>query len=319
MDRNSTGPDWSDEQWNRVAQTVQETAQKTRIAAQFLPVSLQPDVTAVAVPDRTLNYNLLAAAAPMRRLTVDSTPATFVTSLAVNVALTSQEAADPELSAALIQFRRAASIIARLEDALVFCGQPGPGMAPPGLGGLPQVFDIGAGGAQPGLVALPGDFLPGPLPCFPRQNLSNPASNQPGGTLANLIIDAIGRLETAGYSTPFACVLGQRLYSNLHTPSDSLVLPRDRVMPFLEGPLLRSSTIPDEFGIVVALGGVTTEIVVSAELRVKFLQTTTEPRYVFRVSERLALRVSDWGSIVVLHPPVAQPVVHPAGEEVRDG
>jgi uncharacterized linocin/CFP29 family protein len=302
MDRNSTGPDWSDEQWNRVTQTVQETAQKTRIAAQFLPVNLQPDVTAVAVPDRTLNYNLLASAAPTRRLTVDSTPATFVTSLAVNVALTSQEAADPDLSAALIQFRRAASIIARLEDALVFCGQPGPGIAPPGLGGLPQVFDIGAGGAQPGLVALPNDFLPDPLPCFPRQDLKVPSSKEPGGMLASRIIDAIGRLETAGYSAPFACVLGQRLYSDLHTPSSSLVLPRDRVMPFLEGPLLRSSTIPDQLGIVVALGGVTTEIVVSAELGVKFLQTTTEPRNVFRVSERIALRVSDWGSILVLHP-----------------
>jgi len=41
---------------------------------------------------------------------------------------------------------------------------------------------------------------------------------------------------------------------------------------------------------------------VSSELSVKFLQTTTEPRNVFRVSERIALRVSDWGSIVVLHP-----------------
>lgn len=304
MDRNSPGLDWSDEQWSRVTQAVQETAQKTRIAAQFLPVNLLPDVTAVAVPDRTLNYNLLGTAAPTRRLTVDSTPATYVTSLAVNVALTSQEAADPDLSAALIQFRRAASIIARLEDALVFCGQPGPGVAPPGLGGLPQVFDIGAGGAQPGLVARPNDFLLGPLPCFPRQDLTISPSVDAGGTLANRIIDSIGLLETAGYSAPFACVLGQRAYSNLHTPSPSLVLPRDRVMPFLEGPLLRSSTIPDEFGIAVALGGVTTEIVVSAELQVKFLQTTTEPRYVFRVSERIALRVSDWGSIVVLHPPV---------------
>jgi hypothetical protein len=302
MDRNSPGIDWSDEQWNRVTQAVQETAQKTRIAAQFLPVNLQLDVTAVAVPDRTLNYDLLAAQAPTRRLTVDSTPATFLTSFGVNVALTAQETIDPELSAALIQFRRAASIIARLEDALVFCGQPGPGFAPPGLGGLPLVFDVGAGGPQPGLVALPQDFLPGPLPCFPRQDLAIPPSADPGGTIAKRIIDAIGLLETAGYSAPFAAVLGQGLYSELHTPSQSLVLPRDRVVPFLEGPLLRSSTIPDDSGIVMALGGVTTEIVVSAELAVKFLQTTTEPRNVFRVSERIALRVSDWGSIVVLHP-----------------
>lgn len=301
MDRNSSGIDWSDEQWTRVTQAVQETAQKTRIAAQFLPTNLQPDVTAVAVPDRSLNVNLTASHPPTRRLTVDSTPSTFLTSLSVNVALTSQETADPDQSAALIQFRRAASIVARLEDALIFCGQPGPGLPPPGIAGLPQVFDVTAGGSQPGLVALP-PLAPGLLPCFPRQDVTVPAGADPGGILANKIIDAIGLLETAGYSGPFACVLGQMRYSDLHNPSASLVLPRDRVMPFLEGPLLRSSTIPADFGIVVALGGVTIEIVVSSELKVRYLQTTTEPRYVFRVSERIALRVSDWSAVAVLHP-----------------
>ena len=301
MDRNSPGIEWSDEQWSRVAQAVQETAQKTRIAAQFLPSVVHPDITAVAVPDQTLGINLLAAIPPQRRLTVNSTPATFVTSLAVNVVLTSQEAADPELSAALIQFRRAASIIARLEDALIFGGQPGPGLPPPMIPGLPPVYDVGGGGFQPGLVALP-PLPPGLLPCFPRQDLVVPAGPFPGNTLAAAIIQSIGMLEAAGYSGPFACVLGQQYYADLHSPNLGLVLPRDRVVPFLEGPLLRSSTIPNSTGIVAALGGVTMEIVVSAELHVRFLQITPEPRMVFRISERIALRVSDWSAIVELHP-----------------
>jgi uncharacterized linocin/CFP29 family protein len=303
MDRNSPGMEWSDQQWNRVERAIQETAQKTRIAAQFLPTNLLPDVTAVAVPDRTLNVDLLATHAPNRRLTVDSTPATFVTSLAVNVALTSQEAADPDQSAALIHFKRAASIVARLEDALIFGGQPGPGMPPPGIAGLPPVYDVGAGGFQPGLV--PQVIPPGLLPCFPRQDVEVPAAGAPGNMLASRIIESIGLLEAAGHSGPFACVLGQNRFSDLHTPTEALILPRDRVVPFLEGPLLRSSTIPPNLGIVAALGGVTMEIVVSSELSVRFLQITAEPRMVFRVSERIALRISDWSAIVVLHGPVA--------------
>jgi uncharacterized linocin/CFP29 family protein len=256
------------------------------------------------VPDRTLDFLFTGGAAPQRRLVVDSTPATFLTSLAVNVVLTSQEVADPDQGAALIQFRRAANIIARLEDALIFCGQPGPGATPPGVASLPPVFDVGSGGAQPGLVAVPP--LKGPSPYYPRQDLLIPPSADPGNTLAHKIIDAIGLLEGAGHNGPFACVLGQDRYSDLHEPTKSLILPRDRAAPFLEGPLLRSSTMPPDTGVVVALGSAGLEIVVSSELHVRFLQITTEPRFVFRVSERIALRVSDWSAVLVLHPPYSE-------------
>jgi uncharacterized linocin/CFP29 family protein len=269
------------------------------VAAQFLPTIMQPDATAVAVPDRSLTYDLSARQAPTQRLVVDSAPTTFLTSFGVNVALTSQEVADPDQSAALIQFRRAASIIARLEDALVFGGQPGAGEDPYGVEGLPRVFDVGNGGRQPGLAAIPDP--PRPTVYYPRLPQPVAPGPRPGNNLAQAIIESIGQLEDAGHNRPFACVLGQTRFSDLHTPTDSLVLPRDRVVPFLEGPLLRSSTIPTDSGVVVALGGSPIEIVVSSDLHVRFLQVTTEPRFVFRVSERIALRVTDWSAIVVLH------------------
>src|SRR5258707_923795 len=121
MDQDNAHVGWSDEQWARVNRTVQEEAQKARIAAQFLPTCLVADTTAIAVPDRTLGANLLAPQDPIRRLQVNHTPATFLASIAVNVALTAQEVADPDQAGALIQFRRAANLIARVEDALVFC------------------------------------------------------------------------------------------------------------------------------------------------------------------------------------------------------
>jgi hypothetical protein len=120
--------------------------------------------------------------------------------------------------------------------------------------------------------------------------------------VAAAIIQAVGDLEAAGHNRPFACVLGQTFFNALHTPTTALILPRDRVIPFLDGPLLRSSTLPNAGGVVIALGGSPIEIVVSSELHIRFLQITTEPAYVLRVSERIALRVTDWSSIAVLQP-----------------
>jgi len=299
---NSSDIGWSDEQWNRANATVQEAAQKARIAAQILPTTIYPDVTAVAVPDRTLDYQMLSKNAPTRRFTVDSTPATFFTSLAVNVVLTTQEAADPELGAARIQLQRAGNVVSRLEDALIFGGQSATNATPPGATSLQPVFDVSGGGPQPGLVAIPPS--PGAAASyFPRLEIALPLkTKKPGNFLAQQIINAVGLLEGQGHNGPFACVLGQDLFSDLHSPSDSLVLPRDRVAPILDGPILRSSTIPADHGIVVALGSGSMEIVVSSELHVRFLQITTEPRFVLRVSERIALRVSDWTSVLVLHP-----------------
>jgi hypothetical protein len=295
MDRNSAEVGWTDEQWGRVVTTIQEEAQKASTSGKFLSTCLHPDRTAIAVPDNTLGFALGAATAPTRRLAVDHTPTTFFTSLAVNVALTSQEVADPDLQGGLIQFRRAVSLIKRVEDALVFRGQPGPAMAPPGVAGLPPVFDIGLGGAQPGLY--------GPTPFIPRLDRPVAAGGVPGINLTTEIIEAIGDLESFGQNGPFACVLGHNYFRDVHTPTVNLVLPIDRIKPFLEGPLLRTSTLPQDIGIVVALGGTPPELVVSSELHVRFLQITTEPRFIFRVSERVALRVPDWTSILVLYTP----------------
>src|SRR5262249_17612470 len=107
--------------------------------------------------------------------------------------------------------------------------------------------------------------------------------------------------ETAGYLGPFACVLSNSLYLEACSPADNLVLPRDRILPFLDGQLFRSSTVPDGYGVVVALGGAPIEIVAATPIGVRFLQGTPEPRFVFRVAERVALRAKELSAVAVLH------------------
>jgi uncharacterized linocin/CFP29 family protein len=52
---------------------------------------------------------------------------------------------------------------------------------------------------------------------------------------------------------------------------------------------------------VIALGGNPVELVVATDMSVNYLQATasTETRFVFRVSERVALRIKEPGAIAI--------------------
>jgi hypothetical protein len=87
------------------------------------------------------------------------------------------------------------------------------------------------------------------------------------------------------------------------------VLPSDRIKPILDGPLVRSSAL-NRFlgaaqrasGVVVSLAEDLVDLVVASEIDVHLLQVTdaVSPRYVFRVSERFALRIKQRTALVAL-------------------
>jgi uncharacterized linocin/CFP29 family protein len=295
---------WTEDHFSRIANVVTEEAQKARVAAQALPLAGPEEASVVAVPRYTLTYptnpfpfptgDSGGATQAVNRLSVDSRPSLPLTTISVNVPLRRQDIADPELKAAFVMFRRAANYVARIEDALVFSGRPAADQPPPaGLVGIPGVYTVtgddkvlGIFPAADGSIAPPYDSAPSP-----------PKS---GRDVVRQIIAAVGRLETAGQLAPFACFLSHRLFEFICDPTDSMVLPRDRVLPFLQGPLLRSSQIPDAQGCVIALSGSPLELVVATDICVRYLQATLEPRYVFRVSERVALRIKETSAIALL-------------------
>jgi uncharacterized linocin/CFP29 family protein len=297
---------WTEDQWNQIVSTVTDEAQRARVAAQLLPVSGPESPDTVAVPNFTLESSQSDpyvfppnAFGRSQRLSVDSDPVLFLTTIAINIQLRTTEMADPELKAALVMFRRAANHIARIEDALVFNGRPP--NAPPvfGLKGIPKVFSISGGGS----AGVPGIFRPlGTSRKYVNivRTLAGTARGQP---IVNAVVDAIDQLEQSAQLGPYACVLGHELFEDVCDPTANLVLPRDRILPFLQGPLLRSSAVPTNWGAVVALSGNPVEIVVASDIAVNFLQVTPEPRFVFRVSERVAVRIKDGDAIALLRKP----------------
>jgi uncharacterized linocin/CFP29 family protein len=298
---------WTDEQWARVNQVIQEEASRARVAASFLPLSgpLPSDTDFVRA-------QIIPPGAP---LTIQDRDTIQLATLQVRVPVRSAQMADPELASALALFRRAANVIARLEDAVVFRGLsvPSPtGFIPPGgVANLPPIWDIQGGRETPGLWAPgpPPPPWPWMAPPFlapdPWQWIPIPiAGMPPGDALVTAVSNAIGQLEGRGHFGPFAAVLSQGLFLIAQTPSPggALVLPQDRIIPFLGGgSLLRSSTIGRTGGVVVALGGAPVELVIATDVSLQFLQITTQPNFLFRVREKIALRIKEAGAIARLH------------------
>ncbi len=335
---------WTDEQWGRVNQVIQEEAKRARVAATFMPLygplSADSDyvrrqdisyASPAAFVDEARNEinaagaayraamnapapDYVGAAAALQRIAAAQTivgrnqlnigdrDTLRLATLQVMVPVRNAQMADPELSSALALFRRAANVLARLEDAIVFRGlEPDPanpgGFAPPGgLAGLPRIWQITGALAARGLWA-PGGRLRRDVPAAP--------ADERGRQIVAAVSGAIGDLEQNGHFGPFAVVLGQGLFLVAQTPDPgSLVLPQDRIIPFLGGgPLLRSSTLDEvnqSRGVVVALGGAPVELVVATDMCFQFLQVTADPVFLFRVCEKIALRIREPDSIVQL-------------------
>lgn len=286
---------WTEEQWNRITGAVTEEAHRARVAAQMLPIVGPEDPSTVAVPGYELAPEPNPAPPPEQRLGVNSAPNLFLLTVAVNLQLRSVEVADPTLKAALGLFRRAANQISRIEDALIFNGHTKHMLPPFGIDGIPPVFSItGGGGAASGVVAV-GQQQGG-------RSYHKLPEKADGRAVIDAVVAAISALDNAGQQGPYACALSQPLFDLICRPTDNLVMPRDRILPFLQGPLLRASAIPAGLGVVVSLGANPVEIVVGSDLSVRYLQSTLEPRYVFRVSERVAVRIREENAIAVIGP-----------------
>lgn len=280
---------WTDEQWARVTDTIQREASRARVAATFLPLygPLPADTDYVAKDEIGEPAPAGAPGGPLGRLTIEDTTTLRVPTLQVRVYLRGAQMADPDLASVLQLFRRAANVLARLEDAVVFGGQlddsQGPQVA---YDGLPATWEVLGGQKSDGLLGAGGT----------RGITNNPDSLVGGAS------EAIGDLEAAGHFGPFALVLGQKLFTTTQTPSrNSLVLPQDRIIPFLDGgSLLRSTLVPEKEGVIVALGGAPVELVIATDMSLNFLQVTPDPMFVFRVFEKVVLRIKESSAIVRL-------------------
>ncbi|MGI9388534.1 MAG: encapsulin [Boseongicola sp.] len=282
----------SESQWNTVMQTVHDEALKARVAASFLPLfgPLDGDV-------QTVPRNIFEISDDGHMEVLDYENVRLAT-LSVNVSLKNAQLADPELTSAMIMFRRAAEIMARVEDAIIFNGQSGVDGGPnDGVAkspGMQNVFKVGGGEPSGGLLEAGSGNAVRIEPPDPKHDK--------GQRVFSGVVEAINKIEGKGFHGPFACVLGDELFTAINTPMpNSMVLPRDAILPFLDAPLLRSSALPPKEGLLVSLRGAPVEIVVPSDITVRHLTTTPEAKHVFRVQQKFVLRVKEAEAVARLH------------------
>jgi uncharacterized linocin/CFP29 family protein len=270
---------WSDAQWQKVKESVNEAYKKASIRDAFLRPPLGP---------------LLGSAETVRNeLIVDpdtSPPNAFpytitldadhdhvnvkLVTVTVNVALSSEQVAEEALSNATLAFRRAANILAQEEDRVVFNGF--------GVGGPDSVFVSPHTGPHHGLADVNAQAKFGTLkPPIPE-------------AIVEAVVHAVNDLENRFNPGPFACVLGNDLFEKANAPTAALVLPSDRIRPLLKGgPFLCSGTMNRKCGIVVSLAGNVVDVVMGTPPTVQFLHRSNVAKFIFRVYERFVLRIRD--------------------------
>jgi uncharacterized linocin/CFP29 family protein len=302
MTQNNPQVPWTDEQWARVNQAIQEEASRARVAATFLPLHGPLPGDTDFVRKEEIKYKPPLHEPPtaqQRKIWIDDKTTRQLATLQVKVEVRGAQLSDPEMTSVLALFRRAANVLARLEDAVVFNGlkeaSSGTGFEPKnGVVVLPPIWEIPSGDDKSD--GLCGDQSV-PLPV----HLTG-SHDEDGELLVSIVSASVGKLEENGHFGPFAVVLDQSLFLIAQTPgSKSLVLPQDRIIPFLGGgPLLRSSTLPLGEGVVVALGGAPVELVIARDVSLQFLLVTEEPKHLFRISEKMVLRIKEHHAIVRL-------------------
>ena len=119
---------WTSQQWADLRAAAQESARRSRVASTFLPL-----VGPLPKDQATVPSNWMAIqqpnGTPLRgeaeeRLEVRAGKTLHLVTVSCNVYLRGSDVADPELNAAKAMVRRAAEVLGRVEDAVVFHGLP---------------------------------------------------------------------------------------------------------------------------------------------------------------------------------------------------
>jgi uncharacterized linocin/CFP29 family protein len=160
---------WTSQQWADLRAAALDSARSARVASTFLPLvgPLPPDEA--TVPSnwmRTASLNMRQLGEAENRLEIRSGKTLHLVTISCNVYLRGSEVADSELSAAKTMVHRAAEVLGRLEDAIVFHGVPNVDDDKdkvPTVGGTPLVqpliYRITGGRDLTGLLQAPDTYF----------------------------------------------------------------------------------------------------------------------------------------------------------------
>jgi hypothetical protein len=281
---------WTDEQKQMAQTAVMERFALNAVSKQFVP-EVPVDWT-----ETTVRWNRY----DFQRGMVNDCETLGLFEPYAFVPLSRAQGDETSLQRAMTTMNRAASVLARWHDVLIFSG-----------------FDLKINPKPPRIEMPPCE----PMPIGMRQaaiqaeteEKSKPIlvdSRHANESLVSAAYAAVLKLEERGYYSDYHLVLGQDLWAALNNPNEgALVLPRDRIEHTLKGGgFYRTTTIPSDEALMVSLDGPTLDCVSASQSseqpRMEFLRTQADERgeeiYLLRIRERFAPRIRENQAIVRL-------------------
>ena len=123
-----------------------------------------------------------------------------------------------------------------------------------------------------------------------------------GEKVFSAVVTGIAKLVSKGQAPNYALFLPTRVYADTFVaPSNgSLVTTADRIRPLVEGGFCGTGSLPNNRGLLVALGGEPTRLCMGREVNTEF-ERKKDREYIFRASERFNFIERDPRSLVALN------------------
>ena len=269
---------WSADIWRAIDDAVNNEVQRTCVAARIVPLQ-----TPAPPPDApTVPADIIDGAT----MTVDESVVTPIVELGVEFRLTRQQIGNEANVATAVSLAvRAANLLARAEDVVLFQGDEG--LKDPLLKAVKRA------GGNPGAGLLRSADL--------SITVDPIGGGKYGKNTFVALAVAYSQLQARGHYGPYALVVRSEIYADAYAPlPDTLVLTADSIKPMVSLGFYGTATIPPLSGVLVSVGGNTVDLVSSVNPITEFLQIDPDGEYRFKVFERFALRVKDKTAIVRL-------------------
>ena len=271
--------------WDRIDAAVQAEVDAIRVAKQFLPSHPGNPVGSVST--------IPALIIDPETMTIDDSVMTSLIDIWVEFTLAEQQIENEEVvGTASTLARFAADALAQAEDQLIFEGKSG---AEALSNSKPRVEHRRPLHIRTGL--LEAAFATEQIIEVPQLS-KHP--NRYGQNTFEAVAKAINALFGLRRGGPYAVALNNTKYAETYSSQDNtFVYAAEVIKPLATGGYFSTNALPENFGVVVALGG-TMERVAGVEPYTQYTQMDDDGFYHFRVYECFALNLMLRDSVFAL-------------------
>ena len=241
---------WSNDVWSGIDGAVNAEVQRNCVAAKIIPLHAPaPPSDAPTVPSDIIDS---------ATMTADESAVTPITELGVEFKLTRQQiGGEADVGTAVSLATRAANMLARAEDVILFQGKDGLGD--------PLLKSVKRAGGNPGAGLLSSADLTIAV---------NPiGADAYGKNTFVSFATAYSQLQSKGHYGPYGLIVHTEVYADAYAPlPDTLMTPANSIKAMASLGFYGTATIPQFSGILVSVGGNTLDLVSSVNPTTEFLQ-----------------------------------------------